>query len=96
MSDPQLLPNKFSSYNLTEAQALEGSKLTTLQMMNIQNQISNLAITRTNLVLDMSDPISFAQEEAQLKGEMSALQFLLDASVTAIQNEYIVEDDEQE
>lgn len=91
MSDPKLVPNKFSSYDLSAEQAIEGSKLTTLQMMVIQNQISNLAITRTNLDVDMSDPIGFAQEEAELKGQMTALQFLLDASVAAIESLLIVD-----
>jgi len=78
-----LIPNDFSSYNLTEEEAIQGSVFTTLQKQVIQNQLSNAAIEKNNLELDTNNPLQFAQQEASLAGQIAAFRFLLDTSAVA-------------
>ena len=91
MSDPKLIPNMFSTYELTDDQALEGSRLTTLQTMVIQNLLANTAISRTNLEVDVANPNEFAQQEAFLKGQIELLQYILDSSIAANESLTLVE-----
>lgn len=81
----QLIQNEFASFDLTEEEALQGSILTTLQMQVIQNQLSNAAMEKIHLEYDSSNPTSFIQQEASLKGQIDAFRFLLDASRTAVE-----------
>lgn len=65
--------NPFQSFILTDKERLQGSLLNYLQIACIKNQIATLAMERINL--------SFApenmQRDAELKGHIGALQYLL-------------------
>ena len=80
----QLNPNPpFTSWSLTSQEILQGSILGTLQKQCIQNQISSYAMERLALDIDPSNVLGAVQAEAAIKGRISALQYLLDLSVTA-------------
>ncbi len=70
----------FQSWVLSPEEFSQGSILTSLQKRCIQNQIWQAAIKRLNIKYDPALPMEFLQEEAELKGVISALQFLLDNS----------------
>ena len=82
-NDPQLVVNSFSSYQLTDKQALEGAVLTSLQKQCIQNLLAINAEEKLTLEYDLSDPNTFIQQEAYKKGAIEILQFLLDSSEAA-------------
>ncbi len=71
--------NPFQSFILTDKERLQGSLLNYLQIACIKNQIATLAMERINL--------SFAPEnamrDAELKGHIGALQYLLTLHETA-------------
>lgn len=74
-------PNSFTSWEWRDDEEEMGAAILTLSnKMFIQNELSRLAQVRLNLDYDLKDPISFVQGEAELKGRISALQQMLDAS----------------
>lgn len=75
--------SNFQSWILTEKELIHGSALTGLQKQCIQNQICQLANQRLNIDFDPLNPLRFAQEEACLKGQIQALQYLLTLSAEA-------------
>lgn len=75
--------NRFQSWNLTEEEFFQGSILTNLQKQTIQNQISTLAHQRINIKFDPYKPLEFAQEDAEIKGQIQALEYLLVLSAEA-------------
>jgi hypothetical protein len=79
-----LIPNDFSSYNLTEDETLQGSILTIQQQQVIQNQLAVVALEKINLLYDPESPKSFIQREASLQGQLNILRFLLECSDAAI------------
>lgn len=82
MATPNM-SSRFQSWNLSETEFFQGSILTALQRQVIQNQISTLAHQRINIKFDPYKPLEFAQEEAELKGQIHALEYLLTLSAEA-------------
>ena len=78
-----LIPNDFSSYELTEQEEIEGAKLTITQKQLIQNYLSGAAIEKNGLEYDHNNSERFIQQEASLKGQMDAYRHLLDSSDAA-------------
>lgn len=78
-----LQPNTFSSYSLTDKEALEGTVLTTIQRAVIQNQLAAIAAEKIHLDYDASNPETFIQQEAYKRGQIDILRYLLDASEAA-------------
>lgn len=76
--------SSFQSWILSEQETLQGCVLTTLNTHVIQNQIALYAQERLNLELDMTNPTRFVQQEADLKGKIAALRYLLDLSESAV------------
>lgn len=74
------LTNQFSSYSLSDQERLAGSILSLEQSYVIQNLIAQCAEERLALMFDPVNPLKFAQQEAELKGQIIALTFLLDTS----------------
>ncbi len=66
--------NRFQSWILSPQEFLQGGMLTTLQKQVIQNQISQIANQKINLVFDPLNPQRFIQEEAGLSGQIAALE----------------------
>lgn len=75
--------NPFQSWILSAEEFLNGSILTITQKQVIQNQIASLAIAKNNLEPDYEHPLVSAQKEALLRGQIIALQYLLDLSASS-------------
>ncbi len=78
-----LIPNDFSSYDLTYTEELEGSILTITQKQVIQNYLSAAASEKIGLEYNPESPATFIQQEASLKGQIDAYRFILAASDSA-------------
>ncbi len=78
-----LIPNDFSSYQLTEQEEMEGSILTITQKQVIQNYLSAAASEKIGLEIDPENKEKFIQQEASLKGQIDAYRFILSASDAA-------------
>jgi len=87
----QLIDNAFSSYELTDQEMTEGSILTITQKQVIQNQVAMFAEQQLALRYDPNNPILFAQEQAEKKGGIEALQWLLTISESAEEAKAYVE-----
>lgn len=75
--------SSFIRYTFTDDERIVGSILTTLHKHLIQNQIAEAAEQRINLNIDPLNPLSTVQQEAELKGRILALKYLLDLSDSA-------------
>lgn len=85
-----LIPNSFSSYQLTDEEQTIGSMLTVTQKQVIQNHIASIAEEKLAIPFDASKPVEYAQRQAELTGQMGALNWLLDVAeaAEAAQKEY--------
>lgn len=77
----QLKPNRFSSWELTPLEFKAGCTFNELQLKVIQNCISDAASSKVALTYDPQNPLKFAQQEAELTGQIEILEFLLSQSV---------------
>lgn len=73
----QILPNDFTSYELTEEELNEALNFTVAQKAHLQNLLSDAAISKLNLHYDATNPLVFAQQEAELTGQIGILRHLL-------------------
>lgn len=73
----QQIPNSFSSYELSEAEVLQGSILNPAQKLVVQNELSMVSQQILDLRLDPLNPMSHVQEDSYLKGQMSILRLFL-------------------
>jgi hypothetical protein len=78
-----LVPNLFSTYAMNEEEALQSSILTIDQSENIQNQIAILAEKKLLLQPDTDNYSKYIQTEAYYRGQIDALKFLLESSISA-------------
>ena len=76
----QLTENAYSTYELTEDDALQGAVLSTLQRQVVQNELSLCAHEVLNMKYDTEKPGEFYEQLAFMKGQLCALTFRLDAS----------------
>jgi len=77
------LPNSFTRYQLSEEEQLKGQILTTENAHFIQNLISDAAESKLAMKFDPNNPLHFAQQEAELTGQIGVLKALLDFSLSA-------------
>jgi len=75
-----LIPNTFSSYQLTDLEELQGQILTVNQKQVIQNRLSIVAEEKLLLVFDPEHAKHFIQQEASLAGQIAALSYILELS----------------
>ena len=75
--------NPFQAWVLSPQEYLAGSVLTLTQKQVIQNQIAQLALQKNNLTFDPEHSLKFLQAEAELRGQITALQYLLDISASS-------------
>ena len=76
----QLTESTFAKYEQSEQEQLAGTALTYDQKHFIQNQLCMIAEERIALQPDPVNYPAFIQQEAFLKGQMSAYKYLLDCS----------------
>lgn len=81
-----LIPNSFSTYEMTDDEYLQGSLLTIAQQQVIQNQIAQLAEAQLALDYDPEHPEIFNREYAHKKGEIAALKYLLSLHASAVEH----------
>ena len=72
--------NQFSSYNLSPEEQLEGQKLTVAQVRVLQNLLASYAEEKIHLTVDPTNVNIFLQQEADLKGKIDVLTYILDLS----------------
>jgi hypothetical protein len=75
--------SSFQSWDLNDQEFLNGSCLSITQKQCIQNQIAQLAEERIALSIDPNNTLPFIQKDAELKGQINALRYLIDLSSTA-------------
>lgn len=80
-----IIANSFTTYQLTEQEALVGSIFTIAQIEVLQNRLSVIAELTLNLVFDPLNPVLFAAEQARLAGQIFLLREIIDASQYAIE-----------
>ena len=80
----KLIPNSFTSYDLTPDEQLQGSILNTLQLQVIHNHLADYAEQKIALGYDPEHSLLFLQDEASLAGKIDILNYLIDASEAAL------------
>lgn len=75
--------NPFQSWVLTPTELFNGQILSITQKQVIQNQIAQMCVERINLVLDPNNVSAFVQRDAELKGSIGALTYLINLSISA-------------
>lgn len=80
---PTLVPSILSKYELSEHEEKEGSILTSLQKMVLQNIRADFAEEKIRLKFNSADPFNFAQQEAELQGKIGVIDYLLEISAIA-------------
>jgi len=76
-----LVPNSFSSFQLSEFEEETGSVLTPEHKAVLQNKLSNIAHQKLNLVFNPNDVLAYAQQVAYLQGQLDVIQWQLDTSI---------------
>ena len=77
------ITNSFTSYDLNEKEALQGSIFSSLQLQCLQNQLANTAEEKIRLEFDTKDPSSFIQQEAYKRGQLDLLEHLIESSTVS-------------
>lgn len=75
--------NQFQHWVMSEEETLQGAILTITQKQCIQNQVADLAHERISLTIDPTNIQLTVQRDAELKGQITALQYLIDLSNAA-------------
>lgn len=78
-----LIPNSFSSYDLTDKEALQGAVLTNLQKQVLQNMQAACAEEKLRLDFDIEKHLSFVQQEAYKRGQLDLLSYIISSSEIA-------------
>lgn len=74
---PTPVPSRFTLFEFTEDELYAASRFNSLQLMLFQSLIAKAALKKINLKFDASDPVVFAQQEAELTSEIEAYEHLL-------------------
>lgn len=70
-------PSPFERYTLTDEEARQGSLLTALNKAVIHNLRTDYALERLKVRYDPEAPEKFLQEEAELAGMLTVLDYIL-------------------
>lgn len=80
----KLIPNIFSTYELTPQEEDAGQVLTYEQRCVLQNKLAEVAQSKLVITFDTLNPAAFAQDEAYLRGQLDVINWLLDTSATVL------------
>ena len=72
-----LIPNTFSSYQLTREEDISGRILNTQQKQVLQNQLSSIATDKLNLIFNPKEPEDYAMQVAYKQGQLDFINYLL-------------------
>jgi hypothetical protein len=75
-----LIPNVFTSYELSQGEEEAGQIFTLEQKMVLQNKLAMIAQDKINMPFTPNDIQSYLQREAEATGQMGIIQWLLDTS----------------
>lgn len=82
----KIIPSQFSLYAWdTEEEQLYAAIFKPENIQFLQNEIAMYAQHRLNLEYDLNNTISFVQREAELKGKIQVLQWLVDSHFAALE-----------
>jgi len=70
----------YPKYELTDAELILGVSLSPEQKAVINNDINLIIAQRLTIAYDPDNPMIFVQKEAELKGQLIMLQFMLERS----------------
>lgn len=79
----KLIPGRFSAYELSTIETLNGSVLSYEQKMFLQNCLSQEAVGKSSLEVDTSDMAKFQQSEAYYRGKIEWIEWYLANSEAA-------------
>ena len=71
------IPNKFTSYQLTEEEANAGYLLSPANVLVIRNELSIAAESKLTLEIDPNNISAFVQAEAYFRGKLEFIEWLL-------------------
>lgn len=77
-----IIPNTFTSYQLSDEEVSQGTMLTIVQKQVLSNRQANIAEEKLRLEIDPEHPLAFIQQEAYLKGQLELLDYILEDSAT--------------
>lgn len=77
--------NSFSTFNLTERESLDACILNQLQKMWLQNLKADVAERLISLEFDTTNPLQRLAEDAELKGQLKILNYILITSAESEQ-----------
>ena len=77
------IPSTFTQYSLTPEEQQSAQTLTTLNLQHLQNLICDAAEKRIAMTLDPNNPVAYAQEAAELQGQIGILKYLVELSNVA-------------
>lgn len=86
-----ILPSTFTRYYLTPEEITTGQHLTTQNLQLLQNYIVDAAEEKLALKFDPSNPLAFAQREAELQGQIGILKMLVELA-SSINPSTIIQD----
>lgn len=79
-----IVPNTFTSFKWENDEEEFGATILTIgNKQRIQNELAIIAQQILNITYDPKETLTFVQQDAHLKGQLQALQWLLDASDAA-------------
>ena len=78
-----IIPNTFTTYELTEEEVLQGQILTEVQLQVLQNERARLAEEKLAITVDADNITASAQEEAYKLGQLHMVAWLIECSTAA-------------
>lgn len=72
--------SQFTQYSFAEVELLNAQVLSPLQRCYIQTLLGEYSEQRLTINFDSTNPIQFAQQEAEIKGQIGILKLLLEQS----------------
>lgn len=75
--------NTFQPVTMSATDELSGRILSSMQLGVLQNLRVSIAEQKLNLEFTPNDVLSYAQQEAFLKGQLEILQYIIDSSASS-------------
>ena len=78
-----IIPNTFTTYELTEEEQLQGQILSLQQLQVLQNERARVAEEKLSLGINTEDITASVQAEAYKLGQLELLAWIIESSVIA-------------
>ena len=80
----KLIPNIFTTTELTEEERVQGLVFTSIQLAVLQNRRAEIAMSKLAISFDGTSLVKFAQAEAYERGQLDVLTWLVESSDAAL------------